>query len=143
MKEDFTTVKELYVNKVNLQATDFVQIKRIGKKKDNKGNSIRPIRLAFASAEKRLQILRNNKNLLLEDKSAKCDYQFCSEADKKHKHIHISPFKTDQERDQEKKLRDELKAKRIADPNSDYIIRYGKITKKTTSARWSEIQNGL
>ena len=62
--------------------------------------------------------------------------------EKDHKHIYVSPDKTKQERDEEKKLREELKEKRKTDPN--LIIRNGKIMKKITNlARWSEIQNGL
>ena len=102
---------------------------------------IRPIKLVFANQEKRLEILRNNKNLVLEgDEFAPCSAEFCEDKAGKHsKHIYISPDKTKQQREEEKKLREELKRrKETEDP--DLIIRNGKIIKKTaTRARWVDL----
>ena len=55
-----------------------------------------------------------------------------------HQHIYITTDKTKQQIEEEKKLRTELKIKRVTDPN--LIIRNGKIIAKSTNhARWSEI----
>ena len=140
MREDYITVRDLYHERVKLEKTDLQQVKRLGPKKVNQ---IRPIRLMFESPNKRFDILRNNRNLVLEDEAfEECESDFCNEADKHHKHIYVSPDKTKIERDEEKELRKELKEKRKTDP--DLIIRNGKIIKKTNNfARWSEIQNGF
>lgn len=141
MKADFNTIKKLYLQKVELTAHDIIQITRLGQKNDK----IRPIRLTFSSMQKRLEVLRKNKDLKLEDDSFEiCTSTFCHEH-QKHKHIYVSTDKTKQQRDNEKKLRDELKMRKAAGENN-LIIRNEKIIQKSqlNHARWSDlVQNGV
>ena len=139
MKEDFNTVKHIYDGKATLNSRDFIHILRLGKTKDPV--KIRPIKLVFANQEKRLEILRNNKNLVLEgDEFAPCSAEFCEDKAGKHKHIYVSPDKTKQQREEEKKLREELKRRKETEEDPDLIIRNGKIIKKTaTRARWVDL----
>ena len=139
MKEDFAEVKFIYNTKVTLNSKDLTQIIRVGDKaKADKDKKIRPIRLTFTNPTKRLEILRNNKNLRLEDEDFMiCTSDFCEEKGSKHNHIYVSPDKTKKQRDEEKALRDELKKRRETEP--DLIIRNGKIIKKTNRARWSDL----
>ena len=99
MKADFTNVKELYQHKVDITANHITQIIRLGQKKENHA---RPIRLTFSSENKRLEVLRNNKDLKLEHESFEiCSADFC-DVREKHKHIYVSPDKTKQQRENEK-----------------------------------------
>ena len=140
-KADFTKIKELYTNRVNIQSKDFLQIARLGNKK---GNQIRPIKLMFVDMERRSGVLRNNKDLILyKEGYDECKLEYCTN-DEDHKHIYITNDKTKQQREEEKKLRDELRIKKQAEPNTEWIIRYGKIIKKSTNqARWLQIADGL
>ena len=135
MKVDYATVKYIYNTKATLSSRDLTQITRLGTKTDDE--KIRPIKLTFANQTKRLEILRNNKNLVLEhDAFTECTLEFCDEKGSKHNHIYVSPDKTKQQREDEKKLREELKKRKLTE--KDLIIRNGKIIKKTTRARWAD-----
>lgn len=138
MREDFLTVRKLYTNKVDIQMRDLINITRLGKEEE-KNDKIRPIKMTFVSRERRLEILRNNKNLRLEGENYQvCSSEFCDNQGSKHTHIYVSPDKTKQQRDEEKKLREELKRRKPEEPN--LIIRNGKlIEKKPTHARWTQI----
>ena len=137
MKEDFETVKSLYTNKVDLCGRDLINITRLGRNKTT--DKIRPIKLVFANHEKRLEVLRNNKNLILtSNEFPVCSSDFCNDREANHTHIYVSPDKTKQQREEEKKLRDELKTRRLTEPN--LIIRDGKIIKKSTIARWVNLR---
>lgn len=137
MKEDFETVKSLYTNKVDLCGRDLINISRLGRNKTT--DKIRPIKLVFANHEKRLEVLRNNKNLILtSNEFPVCSSDFCNDREANHTHIYVSPDKTKQQREEEKKLRDELKTRRLTEPN--LIIRDGKIIKKSTIARWVNLR---
>ena len=137
MKADYLAIKHLYLNRVNLEKTDIIQISRVGNKKKD---MIRPVRITFSSAQKRVEILRNNKNLKLENENLEpCAAPFCDDKTK-HKHIYITTDKTLQQREAENKLRDELKRRRDAG-EENLIIRGNKITKKDepTHARWNDL----
>ena len=142
MKADYSTVKKLYHNRVELTTKDILQITRLGLKKVD---LIRPIRIAFTSMAKRTEILRNNRDLKLEGEQFQvCTATFC-EQNQKHQHIYVSTDKTKQQREEEKKLRDELKARRN-DGETNLVIRNNKIiTKPTaTNARWVDVvKNGF
>ena len=138
MKADFATLKDLYQPRVNIYSKDLLQVTRLGQKKENQ---IRPIKLTFADIQKKSEVLRNNKNLKLYIDENECELDFCDEEDN-HKHVYITTDKTRQQRDEEKKLRGELKERKRTD--ADLIIRNGKIIKKSTNqARWIQIGNGL
>lgn len=141
MKADFLTIKDLYVNRVPISSNDLLQVTRLGLPKDNQ---IRPIKITFASMQKKQEVLRNNKNLILygEEHDDECELQHCEE-EENHKHIYVTTDKTKQQRAEEKQLREDLKVRKQTEP--DLIIRNGKIIKKSVNrARWSELaQNGL
>ena len=86
-----------------------------------------------------MKFLRNNKDLTLYDESfPSCSANFCQIEDN-HLHIYVSPDKTKQQRDLEKKLRDEVK-ERKSKGETDISIRNYKIVKTTrTQSRWVEI----
>ena len=140
MKADFLAVKEVYKDRVDLQSQHITQIIRLGQKKEQQ---IRPIRITFSSEEKRTDILRKNRNLMIHHSSfEECAATFCNDPDKNHKHIYVSPDKTKQQRDKEKKLRETLKQRRAAG-EENLIIRNEQIIQKslTTQARWRDIVN--
>ena len=136
MKADYKSIKELYTSRVEIQTTDLSQISRVGQQK---ANQIRPIKITFTNADKKLQVLRNNKNLILHGEDDEdCGHNWCQEEDN-HKHIYVTTDKTKLQREEEKKLRTELKARK--ETETDLIIRNGKIVKKQVNhARWSEIR---
>ena len=133
MKLDYNTIKQLYEHRVPIHTTDLLQVSRVGNHKENK---IRPIKITFTDMQKRLQVLRNNKNLLLYGED-ECEFDFCQD-EEHHKHIYVSTDKTQQQRNEERALRDELKKRKETD--ADLIIRNGKIIKKKENqARWAEL----
>ena len=138
MKSDFLTIRNLYSERALLECTDLTQIIRIGTMKPNQ---TRPIKITFHSMQKRQEILRNNRSLILSgDEFEECSDTNCAEVGEKHKHIYVSTDKTKKQIAEEKALRETLKARRLQDP--DLVIRNGKIVNKTTlHARWSEIRN--
>ena len=135
MKADFTTIKSLYSNKVELCSKDLLQVIRVGKEDSDK---IRPIKLTFVDMQKRLEVLRNNKDLKLYGENLNdCNLDFCKE-EKDHAHIYVTTDKTKQQRKEENELRAELKRRKQTE--EDLIIRNGRIIKKTTiHARWQEV----
>ena len=134
MKADFQILKRLYDRKVDITRQDLIQISRAG---PHKQNQTRPIRITLANMQKRSEILRNNKNLKLYKAGHTCDLDFCDD-EESHKHIYVSTDKTKQQRNEDNKLRAELKKRR--ETETDLIIRNGRIVKKsTTYARWSEV----
>ena len=140
MIADFNIIKHLYSPKVTIASKDLKQILRLGNKKLNQ---IRPIKLTFVDMQKRLDVLRNNKDLkIYSEEFDDCEADFCDD-DKKHKHIYITTDKTKLQRQEEKKVREELKRRRETEPN--LIIRNGKIIQKSHNSRacWSELDDGL
>ena len=139
MMQDFNTVKELYIDKVNIKTEDITSIIRLGRKKENQ---IRPIRLTFRDIHKRREILVNNNGLRLEgDEYKECK---CKVNPGKHIHVNITTDKTQHERDAENQLREELKARRSS--GEDIIIKRGKIVKRNhqdTQARWAVISQNV
>ena len=82
---------------------------RIGQQKSG---TVRPIRLRFQNSVTAYQIL--NKAKKLKDIDA-------------YKSVYLSPDRSPEERDTRRKLVEELKRKRLSDPNSSYHIRRGKV----------------
>lgn len=137
MKSDFHTIKQLYIHRVELSTADITQITRLGQKKKDQ---IRPIRITFTSMPKRTEILRNNKDLKLEgEEFPTCTATYCDQH-QKHQHIYVSTDKTKQQQEEEKKLREELKARRDAG-QTNLIIRKNKIITKSTIShtRWVDL----
>lgn len=88
--------------------------------------------------EKRSQVLRNNRDLKLEGEDLPmCTATYCTNH-QKHKHIYVTTDKTKQQREEEKKLRGELKTRREAG-DTNLIIRNYKIIPKPTQTRWADL----
>ena len=134
MKSDFSTLKHLYLNRVNISTDDISYIGRLGLKKENQ---TRPIKITCTTIEKRTKILINNQGLTIDDDEvAQCN---CSEPGK-HMHVYVTTDKTKQERAEEANLRQQLKDRREAG-EEDIIIRRGKIVRKseTVQPRWTDV----
>ena len=141
MKSDFLSIKNLYSDRVQLECNDITQIIRIG---TIKPNQTRPIKITFHCIQKRQQVLRNNKNLIINgDEFEECTSHYCDETGEHHQHIYVNTDKTKKQIADEKKLREELKTRKQHDP--ELVIRNGKIVNKTDlHARWSQItKDGL
>ena len=139
MKSAFHTLQHLYNGKVEIKPTDLIYIARIG---HSKPGQIKPIKLTFADTQKQMEVLTNNRNLMVYGHGLKkCELEFCEEADE-HQHVYITTDKTKQQRIEEGKLREELKRRKANEP--DLIIRNGKIIKKSTNhARWLTISQNV
>ena len=138
MIEDFNTLRQLYHNRVELNTEDISSIIRLGRKKENQ---IRPIRITFLEFTKRREVLVNNNGLRLEgDGYKECK---CKINPGKHLHVNITTDKTQQERDAENQLREEMRTRRIN--GEDVTIKRGKIVKRNqnTQARWAVISQNV
>ena len=140
IKADFTTIKKLYADRVEINKEDFSDISRLGVKKTNQ---VRPIKLTFNSFEKRRKVLINNINLRLDaDGENTCEYDNCSTYPTNHVHIYVTTDKTKREREEEQKLREKLKERRDAG-EENIIIRKGKIVSKearqNAHPRWAQV----
>ena len=138
LKEDFYTIQEIYANRVPIEAQDITELVRLG----NKNDKIRPIKVTFESQEKRLKILRNNVNLrIYGEQYVDCK---CKNEPGRHIHVNVTNDKTQQEREIEKALRDELNRRRTSG-EKDLTIKNGKITKRNTNAqtRWADIAQNV
>ena len=139
MKSDFLSLQELYENKIALTPSDFSNITRLGKKKDDQ---IRPIRISFYDAQIRKEVLINNKGLRYEgNEFNECN---CKTNPGRHIHINVTTDKTRQEREEESKLREALNVRRQNGEN--VIIKRGKIIKtdqQESQARWAVISQDV
>lgn len=140
MEQDFLTLRNLLAERVSIKGSDISDIVRLGAKKEDK---TRPVKITCTSIEKRKEILTSNKNLRIEDENF--EYCGCKINPGNHIHINITNDKTQKQREEESKLREELKRRR--NNGEQVIIKQGKIVKSTkTNAhpRWAEIsENGL
>lgn len=138
MLADFEKLVNLYSGKVEIIEEDITAICRLGERKENKS---RPLRITFRSEAKRREILRNNKNLILERE----ELPICSrcEGDTKHIHVYVSIDRTIQQRDKEKALRAELKRRKNAG-EGDLVIRNEKIVPFRPMAQpsWATVYRG-
>ena len=136
MKEDFNTIRELYENRVPIEAKDITELIRLGSKENGK---TRPIKITLTSPEKRLKLLRNNVNLRIYNEQFQ--YCECKREPGRHVHVNVTNDKTQQERETEKALRDELHRRRN-DGEENIIIKKGKIVKKNKNnaqTRWVDL----
>ena len=139
MKSDFLSLQELYSATVDLNASDFSNITRLGKKKDNQ---IRPIRFTFHDYQLRKEVLTNNKGLRYEGQQY--DQCNCKTNPGRHIHINVTTDKTKQEREEENKLREMLQERRRNGEN--VTIKKGKIVKtdkQESQARWAVISQDV
>ena len=134
MKADFKLLQDILSDRVELSTKDFNDMRRLGA---NNGKP-RPLRVTFTSLEKRKEVLTNNMGLIINDD--KFDNCPCRTNPGRHVHINITNDKTPQQRENEAKLREELKERRKAGENVK--IKQGKIVNKisqNTHARWVDL----
>ena len=93
--EDYEKLKKVYEGKVNVAEEDFTHMTRIGKKETN---HTRPIQITLANQEKRKELLTKNMNLKLKVNNESTP-------------IYVSTDRTKKQREDFKKLREELKKK--------------------------------
>ena len=112
MINDFQNIQKVYEGKqITMREQDLLQINRVGEKK---ANHVRPVVVTFASQEKRMQILTNNKDLKLVTE----DNEIIT--------IYVNTDKTPKQRTAEKELRKEKKRREDAG-EENLVIRNGKI----------------
>ena len=120
MMKDFNKIKNLYEHKVPINPEDITAITRLGVPKQN---TIRPIRIIFKEESKKTEVLRNNRDLIIEDDTLKiCE----CENKTKHIHVYVSPDRTELQRKNDKKLSQELKRRKQAG-ETGLVIRNEKI----------------
>ena len=110
--EDLQSVKYLIKN-ILKEKDEYIQITnviRLGRRRDE---YIRPLKVIFSDANQKFSILKKSSNLN-------------SSTDTKCSSVYVVPDKTDKERKEYRKLKDEME--RLGDP--DLIIRRGKIVKR-------------
>ena len=119
----FTFVNPVLENdehKVPINPEDITAITRLGVPKQN---TIRPIRIIFKEESKKTEVLRNNRDLIIEDDTLKiCE----CENKTKHIHVYVSPDRTELQRKNDKKLSQELKRRKQAG-ETGLVIRNEKI----------------
>ena len=139
MKQDFSTLQEIMSDRVSIKTSDIRDIMRLGAKKEDQ---TRPIKITCTSLEKRKEILTNNKNLRIENDYF--NYCNCKINPGNHIHINITNDKTLKQREDEAKLREELRTRRAA--GEKITIKQGKIVKLNRNrvhARWVDlVENG-
>lgn len=120
MLEDYRRIEKVYSGKVELQKEDIVHMTRIGTKDEEK---TRPIQITLANQTKRKELLTKNMNLkLLEDDLSTP--------------IYVSPDRTRKQREADKILREELKRRKVTNPN--LVIRNNQIVPFRQRAQNSE-----
>ena len=128
MKEDFALVNATY-DDLELRPTDVYTLFRVGKKMNDRP---RPLILKFISVEKKKEVLSGSGKLKLKHNNVSRD-------------VFVSIDRTPKQREEHRKLVDELKQKKSADSNDNYVIRNGRIVKnfreanQTPRVKWSDI----
>lgn len=121
MKADFNKIKEAYEDKVELKEADIINVIRIGKKTFGKE---RPVILTFKSDDKRMEVLRKNK-----------DIKYITE-DGEIIRIFVSTDKTIKQRQTEAALREEIK-NRVDAGEANLVIRNERIVPFRSGAQKS------
>ena len=106
--EDFNNLKKVYEGKVTIEKEDLNHMTRLGKR----GTNPRPIQITPASQNMRKDLLTKNMNLKLKVNNESTP-------------IYVSPDRTDKQRAEYRKLRDELTERKKSNPN--LCIRNNKI----------------
>ena len=108
MKEDFALVNAAY-DDLELRPTNVYTLFRVGKKMNVRP---RPLILEFNSVEKKKEVLSDSGKLKLKHNNVSRD-------------VFVSIDRTPKQREEHRKLVDELKQKKSADSNDNYVIRNG------------------
>ncbi len=95
------------------------KVERLGTQYDNPGEKGRPLRIILPNEEIKQQVIKNAPMIR---KSTSSNFN--------KKIVFINPDYTKLEREDAKKLRDDLKAKRLADPVNQWVIAGNKVVKK-------------
>ena len=125
MLEDYRKVRKIYETKVTLNKDDLTYIGRIGIKE---GTKRRPIKITLKDPRKRIELITKNLNLkFLEDDVST--------------NIYVSPDRTKKQREADKELREELKRRKVGNPNlvikNNRIVPFRERTQETTT--WASI----
>ena len=137
MLADFNQIAKLYEDKTDIIKDDIFAISRLGQKKDNQ---IRPVRVSFSDVQKKNEVLRKNRDLMINsDQLETCSCQLKT----KHIHVYVSNDRTLQQRATDKKLRTELKLRREAG-EENLVIRNEKIVPFRAAAQpsWATVVAG-
>ena len=122
--EDFNNLKKVYEGKVTIKKEDLNHMTRLGKR----GTNPRPIQITPASQNMRKDLLTKNMNLKLKVNNESIP-------------IYVSPDRTDKQRAEYSKLRDELAERKKSNPN--LCIRNNKIVPFRPAAQetftWAQV----
>lgn len=124
MKEDYRRIKQVYIERVELQEQDLKHITRIGIKGNDK---IRPIQITLSSQHKRKEILTNNMNLKLLENHVSTN-------------IYVSTDRTKKQREADKEMRAELKRRK--EQGENLTIRNNKIVpfrERAQTTTWASL----
>ena len=137
MLADFQKLVDLYRDKVEIKEDDLVAINRLGAKKNGQ---IRPLRITFVDEAKKREVLRNNRDLVMEKEDLK---ECACDLETKHIHVYVAPDRTEMQRKTDKKLRLELKARKQAG-ETNIVIRNEKIVPFRSVAQfsWASVHRG-
>ena len=128
MKNDFQLLNRTYEN-LELKPEDISTLFRVGKKIDDK---TRPLVVKFTSLEKKKDVLFKSGKLKLKYNNEICE-------------IFVSIDRTPKQREENKKLVEQLKKKREDEEDEDWVIRNNKIVKnfrdanQTTRVKWADL----
>ena len=139
MLADFQKIVDLYSDKVEIKEDDLTAISRLGA---NRPGQIRPLRITFVQEAKKREVLRNNKDLIMEKEDLKDCTLDCA-LETKHIHVYVAPDRTEMQRKTDKKLRLELKARKRAG-ESNIVIRNEKIVpfRAVAQSSWASVHRG-
>lgn len=120
MLEDYRRIKKIYGGKAEVKKEDITHMTRLGAKG---GDKIRPIQITLVSQNKRKELLTNNMNMKLLENDVSTN-------------IYVSTDRTKNQRAADKLLRDELKLRKLTNPN--LVIRNNKIVPFRPAAQGSQ-----
>ena len=127
MKHDYNMLKNMYKD-TSLEHNEIISLFRVGKK----STASRPLVIKYSGIEKKKQMLFASKNLTLSHNGEDIE-------------IFATIDRTPKQREEHKKLVQELKAKREEDSETEWAIRNGRVVKNfrkldgNTKVKWSDL----
>ena len=124
MLDDYRKVGKIYETKVTLNKDDLTYISRIGIKDKTKR---RPIKITLKDPRKRMELITKNLDLKFLEEGVSTN-------------IYVSTDKTKKQREADKELREELKRRKVGNPN--LVIRNNRIVpfrERTQETTWASI----
>ena len=122
--EDMDLCYNLLKNELGIPHINIVNLIRLGKRT---GSSARPLLVKLGGEEDRIEILRLAKGL---------------RHSTRFKNVFINRDMTENERESDRRLREELKEKRRADEGSSFVIRKGKVIRVEGAEEEQRYNNG-